>query len=157
MIKLLNIDELKEEVKQYICYEKDIDNKIVYLMFDWFKVFNVIIIGMCQYYVDLVFKVNVDDDVKVLVICGEGEYFGSGGDFQEQVGMYGEEGEDMFLLYEFGINDLDVKYLLWGFYWFLYSMMDYYVKVFVGNCLFQEFKKISIIEMKGYCYGWYFY
>ncbi|RLP53390.1 MAG: hypothetical protein D6160_16455 [Ketobacter sp.] len=53
MTKSLNIDELKEEAKQYIRYEKDTDNKIAYLTFDRPKALNATTTGMRQYYADL--------------------------------------------------------------------------------------------------------
>ena len=36
-------------------------------------------------------------------------------------------------------------------------MTDHYAKAAAGNRPLQEFKKISIVEAKGYCYGWHFY
>lgn len=152
-----NIEELKEEAKRYIRYEKDIENKIAYLTFNRPEALNATTTGMRQYYADLVFKANVDDDVKVLVIRGEGKHFGSGGDLQEQADMYSDSGEDMSLLHEFGINDPSVKYPPKGSYRFLHSMTDHYAKAPAGNRPLQDFKKISIIETKGYCYGWHFY
>ena len=152
-----NIHELKDEAKQYIRYEKDTDNKIAYLTFARPKAHNATTVGMRQLYADLVFKANVDDDVKVLVIRGEGEHLGSGGDLQEQGDMFSDSGEELSLLHEFGIHDPDVKYPPKGSYRFLHSMTDHYAKAPAGNRPLQEFKKVSIIEAKGYCYGWHFY
>jgi enoyl-CoA hydratase/carnithine racemase len=36
-------------------------------------------------------------------------------------------------------------------------MGSWYANVAAGNRALQELKKISIIEAKGYCYGWHFY
>ncbi len=152
-----NIHELKEEAKQFIRYDKDVENKIAYLTFNRPDQLNSTTVGMRQLYADLVFKANVDDDVKVLVIRGEGKHFGSGGDLQEQGDMFSDSEEDMSLLHEFGINDPNVKYPPKGSYRFLHSMTDHYAKAPAGNRPLQEFKKVSIIETKGYCYGWHFY
>jgi len=156
MIEAKNVQEMKEEAKKFIRYEKDKENKIAYLTFCRPEALNATTTGMRQVYADLVFKANIDDDVKVLVIRGEGKHFGSGGDLQEQGDMYGP-GEDTSLLHEFGFNDPDVKYPPRGSYRYLHSMTDHYAKTSAGNRPLQDFKKISIIEAKGYCYGWHFY
>jgi enoyl-CoA hydratase/carnithine racemase len=149
---------LKEEAKKYIRYEKDRKNKIAYLTFARPDRLNATTIGMRQLYADLVFQANIDDDVKVLVIRGEGNNFGGGGDLPEQADMLSENApEDTSLLPEFGINDPDVKYPPKSTYRFLHGLTDHYAKARAGNRPLQEFKKISILEAKGYCYGWHFY
>ncbi len=102
--------ELKEEAKQYIRYDKDKANKIAYLTFARPEAQNATTAGMRQLYADLIHGANTDDDVKVLVIRGEGEHFGSGGDLPEQADMLSESDEDVDLRWEIGINDPDVKY-----------------------------------------------
>ncbi|QQD19490.1 enoyl-CoA hydratase/isomerase family protein [Spongiibacter nanhainus] len=153
---MIDIEELKAEARKFIRYEKDPETKIATLTFARPEALNATTTGMRQVYADYVFKANIDDDVKVLVIRGEGDHFGSGGDLGEQGDMYGE-GEDMSLLHEFGINDPDVKYPPRDSYRFLHTMTDHYAKTAAGNRPLQDFKKISIIETKGYCYGWHFY
>ncbi|WP_373077682.1 enoyl-CoA hydratase/isomerase family protein [Zhongshania sp.] len=154
---MININDLKEEAKKYIRYEKNPETKIAYLTFNRPDNLNATTVGMRQLYADLIFQANVDDDVKVLVIRGEGDSFGSGGDLGEQADMFSDSDEDMSLLHEFGITDPSVKYPPKGSYRFLHSMTDHYAKAAAGNRPLQEFKKISIIEAKGYCYGWHFY
>ncbi|MGB8366680.1 MAG: enoyl-CoA hydratase/isomerase family protein [Rhizomicrobium sp.] len=155
---MINFEDLKAEAKKYIRYEKDVKNKIAYLTFDRPDMLNATTIGMRQNYADLVFKANVDDDVKVLVIRGAGANIGAGGDLPEQAEMLSETaGKDTSLLQEFGINDPDVKYPPKDTYRFLHSLTDHYAKARAGNRPLQEFKKISILEAKGYCYGWHFY
>ncbi|MDH4040485.1 MAG: enoyl-CoA hydratase/isomerase family protein [Gammaproteobacteria bacterium] len=156
-MKEKDIEVLKEEARQYIRYHKDPANKIAWLTFDRPDMLNATTAGMRQVYADLVFKANVDDDVKVLVIRGEGDSFGTGGDLPEQADMLSESDEDVSLLHEFGIKDPDVKYPPKNSYRFLHSMTDHYAKAAAGNRPLQEFKKISIVEAKGYCYGWHFY
>ncbi len=152
-----NYEELKEEAKQYIRYDKDRASKIAYLTFDRPEAQNATTAGMRQLYADYVFKANTDDDVKVLVIRGEGEHFGSGGDLPEQADMLSASDEDVDLRWEIGINDPDVTYPPKKSYRFLHTLTDHYAKAPAGCRPLQEFKKISIVEAKGYCYGWHFY
>jgi enoyl-CoA hydratase/carnithine racemase len=148
----------KEEAKQFIRYEKDRKNRIAYLTFDRPDALNATTMGMRQLYADLVHKANIDDDVKVLVIRGEGANLGAGGDLPEQADMLSENAPaDTSLLPEFSINDPDVKYPPKGSFRFLHGLTDHYAKTRAGNRPLQEFKKISILEAKGYCYGWHFY
>ena len=78
--------------------------------------------GMRQLYADLVHKANIDDDVKVLVIRGEGDNFGGGGDLPEQSEMLSQSDEDISLLSEFGINDPGVRYPPRNSYRFLHGL-----------------------------------
>ncbi len=105
-----DFEELKKEAGNYIRYEKDEANKIAWLTFNRPDMLNATTIGMRQLYADLVHKANIDDDVKVLVIRGEGDNFGGGGDLPEQAEMLSQSDEDVSLLPEFGINDPSVKY-----------------------------------------------
>ena len=148
-------EEMKREAEQYIRFEKDRKNRIAYITFDRPEAQNSTTMGMRQIYADLIHKCNVDDDVKVVVIRGEGEDFGSGGDLPEQRGML--ENPGMPLLHELAINDDDVKYPPGGSYRYLSTVTDFYAKARAGNRPLQELRKISIIEAKGYCYGWHFY
>ena len=77
-------EEMKKEAEQYIKFEKDVKNRIAYITFDRPDAQNSATLGMRQNYADIIHKCNVDDDVKVVVIRGEGEDFGSGGDLPEQ-------------------------------------------------------------------------
>ena len=152
-----DFEELKKEAASYIRYEKDEANKIAWLTFDRPDMLNATTIGMRQLYADLVHKANIDDDVKVLVIRGEGDNFGGGGDLPEQSEMLSQSDEDISLLSEFGIKDPGVRYPPRNSYRFLHGLTDHYAKARAGNRPLQEFKKISIVEAKGYCYGWHFY
>jgi enoyl-CoA hydratase len=154
---MTDIEELKREARQFIRYEKDKQNKIATLTFDRADAQNATTIGMRQVYADLVFEANIDDDVKVLVIRGAGEHFGSGGDLPEQEEMLSESDQDLSLLHEFGITNPDVKYPPKNSFRFLHGLTDHYSKARAGCRPLQEFKKISIVEAKGYCYGWHFY
>src|ERR1700747_3916289 len=72
-------EKLKKEAEQYIKCEKDKKNRIAYITFDRPQAQNSTTLGMRQNYADLIHKCNVDDEVKVVVIRGEGQDFGSGG------------------------------------------------------------------------------
>ena len=148
-------EKLKKEAEQYIKFEKDKKNRIAYITFDRPDAQNATSLGMRQNYADLIHKCNVDDDVKVVVIRGEGQDFGSGGDLPEQRPML--ENPGLPLHHELAINDDDVKYPPGGTYRYLSTVTDFYAKARAGNRPLQELRKISIIEAKGYCYGWHFY
>lgn len=148
-------EELKKEAEPLIRFEKDAKNRIAYITFDRPDAQNSTTLGMRQNYADLIHKCNVDDEVKVVVIRGEGQDFGSGGDLPEQRGML--ENPGMPLLHELAINDDDVKYPPGGSYRYLSTVTDFYAKARAGNRPLQELRKVSIIEAKGYCYGWHFY
>ena len=85
-------EEMKKEAEQYIKFEKDKKNRIAYITFDRPDAQNSTTLGMRQNYADLIHKCNIDDDVKVLVIRGEGENFGCGGDLPEQGDMLSNPG-----------------------------------------------------------------
>src|SRR6202789_743728 len=67
------------------------------------------------------------------------------------------ENPGMPLNHEVAINDDDVKYPPGGSYRYLSTVTDFYAKARAGNRPLQELRKISIVEAKGYCYGWHFY
>jgi enoyl-CoA hydratase len=147
--------KLKEEAKDFIRYEKDRANRIATITFNRPDMLNAANIGMRQNYAEMIHKANVDDEVKVLVIRGEGKDFGGGGDLPEQRDMLENPGTP--LLHELSIDDDDVRYPPGGSYRYLFTLTDHYSKARAGNRPLQEFKKISILEAKGYCYGWHFY
>lgn len=154
---MVDSEDLKREAKKYLRYEKDVANRVAYLTFDRPESLNAMTAGMRQVYADLVFKANIDDEVKVLVIRGAGDHIGAGGDLPEQAEMLSEQAGDVSLLHEFGIDDPSVKYPPKDSFRFLHGLTDHYSKAAAGNRPLQEFKKISILEAKGYCYGWHFY
>jgi len=155
---MIKIDEMKAEAKKYIRYEKEPKTKIATLTFDRPDMLNAMTAGMRQVYADYVFKANIDDDVKVLVIRGEGKDVGTGGDLPELMEhMNPRDGSEPSMLHELGIDDPDVRYPPPGSYRFMHGVSDHYSKAAAGNRPLQEFKKISIFEAKGYCYGWHFY
>ena len=108
-------------------------------------------------YSQLIHRASIDDDVKVLVIRGVGSNLGGGADLPEQADMLSETAQ-MSLLTEFQIGeDEDVKYPPKDSYRYLASLTELYANPNFGCRSLQDFKKISILEVKGYCYGWHFY
>src|SRR6201993_5080965 len=85
-------EEMKKEAEQFIKFEKDRKNRIATITFDRPQAQNSTTLGMRQVYADLIHKCNVDDDVKVVVIRGEGEDFGSGGGLPQQRPVLGKPG-----------------------------------------------------------------
>lgn len=157
MSKTVNSQELVENAKKFIKYKKDKKNKIAYLTLDRPDRMNAPGSGMRRLYAEYVAKANIDDDVKVLVIRATGNDFGTGADIsQDELGnQFGLT--DVSLLYEFGIDDPDVAYPPQNSHRHLGQLADYFGTARSGSRPLQEFKKISIIETKGYCYGWHFY
>ena len=65
---------------------------------------------------------------------------------------------DFSLLHEFKIGeDEDIKYPPKDSYRYLAMLTQLYANSNFGLRSLQDFKKISIVEVKGYCYGWHFY
>ena len=143
--------------EEAVLYEKDPKTKIATITFNRPNDLNAMSIDMRLRYSDLIHRANVDDDVKVLVIRGEGKHFGGGGDLPEQADMLSSTSKPS-LLREFRIReDEGVKYPPGDSYRYLSSLVQLYANPNFGNRALQDFKKISILEAKGYCYGWHFY
>lgn len=143
--------------EEIILYEKDPKTKIATITFNRPDALNAPTIAARLRYADLLHRANVDDDVKVLVIRGEGKDLGGGADLPEQAGMHDPDVEfDMLQEYRIG-KDEDVKYPPKGSYRYLAQLVQLYANPNFGCRSLQDFKKISILEVKGYCYGWHFY
>ena len=143
--------------EEIVLYEKDPSTKIATITLNRPDRLNGPTAAARHRYADLVHRANVDDEVKVLVIRGAGEHLGSGADLEEQAGMYLDD-SGYSPLYEFKIGeDEGVVYPPKDSYRFLASMTQVYANTNFGLRSLQDFKKISILEVKGYCYGWHFY
>jgi enoyl-CoA hydratase/carnithine racemase len=152
----ITAEALVKEARQYIDYKKDKKNRIATLTLNRPDHFNATTVGMRLLFGDLIHRANIDDEVKVLVVRGAGDHFGTGGDLDEQNQAYAE-GANVSLLHEFEINDPDVKYPEKDSFRYIHGLCEHYSKARGGCRSLQEFKKISIVEAKGYCYGWHFY
>lgn len=143
--------------EEIILYEKDPKTKIATITFNRPDRLNAPTIAARLRYSKLLHRANVDDDVKVLVLRGAGNNLGSGADLPEQADMLSATA-DVSLLKEFEIGDDEgVKYPPKDSYRYLASLTHLYANPNFGCRSLQDFKKISIVEAKGYCYGWHFY
>jgi enoyl-CoA hydratase len=113
-------------------------------------------IGARLRYAQLLHMANVDDDVKVLVIRGVGDDFGTGADLPELAALQ-EESPEAALRAELGLEDADVTFPPPRSYRANATLSQWYADARSGCRTLAEFKKISIVEVKGYCYGWHFY
>ncbi len=139
--------------EEMMTYEKDVKNKIAYLTLNRPDKMNAPDTAMRIRYGELLRQANADDDVKVVIIRGAGDHFGTGADLPEQQEkMAGDP------LAEFGFDeDADVKCPPPGSFRRGFNFGSLYASTRGGCRSLQEFKKISIVEVKGYCYGWHFY
>jgi len=143
--------------EEIVLYEKDPATKIAIITLNRPEYLNAPTIAARQRYADLVHRANIDDDVKVLIIRGVGEHLGSGADLPEMAGMFNGDPE-YSVLPEFRIaEDEGVKYPPRDSFRYLSQVTQLYARPDAGLRSLQDFKKISIIEAKGYCYGWHFY
>jgi len=152
----ITAEALVKQAREFIEYRKDRKTRIAYLTLNRPDHYNATTVGMRLLYGDLIHRANIDDDVKVLVVRGAGDHFGTGGDLDEQNQAY-TEGADVSLLHEFEIDDPDVKYPEKNSFRYIHGLCEHYSKARGGCRSLQEFRKISIVEAKGYCYGWHFY
>ena len=141
--------------EEIILYEKDPTTRIATITLNRPDQLNIPTIAARRRYADLLFKASIDDDVKVLVVRGVGDHLGTGADLDE---LMAKQAEGTALHEEFGIDEDDDV-----------TMPDR-ARTAPGRhsstgtatprsgCRsLQDFKKISILEVKGYCYGWHFY
>ncbi|MDE2303149.1 MAG: enoyl-CoA hydratase/isomerase family protein [Sphingomonadales bacterium] len=149
--------EHKQEAAKYLRLEKDPATRIATITIDRPEKHNTTTIGMRLLFAEFVHKCNIDDDVKVLVIRGIGDHFGSGGDIPEHGDLYLNPQPGDNFLPDLEIDDGSVTYPPPGSFRYLFGLTNHYATARAGNRPLQEFKKISIIEAKGYCYGWHFY
>ena len=152
----ITAEELIKQAEPFMEYKKDPTTRIAYLTLNRPDRLNAPTVGMRLLFGDIIHRANIDDEVKVLVIRGAGEHFGGGADLGEQNQAY-SEGTNVSLLHEFEIDDPDVKYPQQDSFRYIHGLCEHYAKARGGCRSLQEFKKISIVEAKGYCYGWHFY
>jgi len=139
----------------WVLYEKDPATKIATITLNRPEMLNAPTIGMRLRYAELLHQANIDDDVKVLVVRGAGDDFGTGQDLPEFMeAVNSEDG----LLREVGLEGEDVTYPpKRNFRHGATTTQAWFTDPRGGCRTLQEFKKISIVEAKGYVYGWHFY
>ncbi|MDE2404965.1 MAG: enoyl-CoA hydratase/isomerase family protein [Sphingomonadales bacterium] len=147
----------RPDAESIVLYEKDAASKIATITLDRPGALNAPTIAARHRFADLVHRANVDDDVRVLVIRGEGDHLGSGADLPEMAGMFNGD-PDYSVLPEMRLPEgHDVRYPPRDSYRYLATLTQYYANGEAGLRSLQDFRKISILEVKGYCYGWHFY
>jgi enoyl-CoA hydratase/carnithine racemase len=150
-------DNEQPAAEDIVLYEKDPKTKIATITLNRPGRMNAPTIAARHRFADLVHRANIDDEVKVLVVRGAGQHFGTGADLPEQAGMFSDQPRSS-LLHEFRIGENEgVKYPPKDSYRYLASITHLYANANFGLRSLQDFKKISIVEAKGYCYGWHFY
>ncbi|KAA0107715.1 enoyl-CoA hydratase/isomerase family protein [Mycolicibacterium sp. P1-5] len=142
--------------EQYVLYEKDPTTKIATITLDRANELNAMTIDAQHRYADLVHNASVDDDVKVLVIRANGPNLGSGADLSELLDLMAGRG-DGTMNRAVRVPEDAVVYPPEGTYRRRATTVQYYTDPSAGMRSLQDFKKISILEVRGYCYGWHFY
>src|SRR4051812_11080178 len=147
----------RPSAEEIVLYEKDKATKIATITLDRADDLNAMTIDAQHRYADLVRQASVDDDVKVLVIRANGPNLGSGADLPELMDIMGKQ-SDVPMTHLLRIpEDADVTYPPGGSYRYGASNVQNYTDPSAGMRSLQDFKKISILEVRGYCYGWQFY
>jgi enoyl-CoA hydratase len=150
-------DAKRPSAEEIMLFEKDPKTKIATITINRPDKRNAITIASRQRFAELVHRCNIDDDVKVLVIRGVGDHFGTGDDLPEMQDLFSDK-EDVSWLHDFKIPEDDgVKYPPKKSFRHLASVCHLYHRQGEGMRDLHDFKKISIVEVKGYCYGWQFY
>jgi enoyl-CoA hydratase/carnithine racemase len=141
--------------EEIILYEKDPETRIATITFNRPDHLNAPTIGARKRYGDLIFKASLDDDVKVLVVRGVGDHLGTGADLDE---LMAKRKGGVAMAEEFGVEEGD-DVTMPGRHNYRNgaSLVHWYADPRSGNRSLADFKKISILEVKGYCYGWHFY
>lgn len=149
-------DAGRPSAEEIMRFEKDPATKIATITINRPDKHNAITIAARHRFADLIHRCNVDDDVKVLVIRGAGDHLGTGDDLPEMADLFSEK--DVSWLHDFKIpDDGSVRYPPKSSYRHLASVTQLYARTGEGMRDLHDFKKISIVEVKGYCYGWQFY
>ncbi|GFG74542.1 enoyl-CoA hydratase/isomerase family protein [Mycobacterium botniense] len=140
--------------EEIILYAKNPKTKIATITFNRPEYLNAPTAAARLRYADLLRAATVDNDVKVVVIRGVGDDFGSGADLPEFM-----EGQDSpeFRLAELRLEPDGIVYPPKSSFRHGATISQWYANSQAGNRPLQELKKISIVEAKGYCYGWHFY
>ena len=90
--------------EEIILYEKDPATRIATITLNRPDQLNIPTIAARRRYADLLFKANIDDDVKVLVVRGVGDHLGTGADLDE---LMAKREAGTALHEEFGIDEDD--------------------------------------------------
>jgi enoyl-CoA hydratase/carnithine racemase len=134
-------------------YEKDVKSKIAYITLNRPDKMNAPTSAMRLRYGELLRQADIDNDVKVVIVRGTGDHLGTGADLPDTMRILNGNP-----LEEFGLQDeADLEYPPKGTFRHGYSAAALYADARGGCRSLQEVKKVTILEVKGYCYGWHFY
>ncbi|WP_024804429.1 enoyl-CoA hydratase/isomerase family protein [Nocardia sp. BMG51109] len=142
--------------EEIVRYAKDPETRIATITFDRADQLNAPTIAARLRYADLLHRASVDDEVKVLVVRGSGDDLGTGADLPEFMDVQKSDDPGP-RLGEFKIGADEVRYPPRDSFRHGATISQWYANAQAGCRSLQEFKKISIVEVKGYCYGWHFY
>jgi len=149
--------EPRPSAEEIVLYEKDPTTKIATITLNRPDEKNAMTIDGTHRFADLVDQASVDDDVKVLVIKANGPDLGTGADLAELLDIMGGR-SDVTMNHIVRIpDDADVTYPPRGTYRYGATNIQHYTDPSAGIRSLQDFKKISILQVRGYCYGWHFY
>ena len=144
--------------EEIVLYEKDPATKIATITLDRADDLNAMTVDAQHRYADLVRLAGLDDDVKVLVIRANGPNLGSGADLPELMEIMAHRDDDQGMRHLLRIpEDADIQYPPRNAYRHGANNLQFYADPDAGMRSLQSFKKISILEVRGYCYGWHFY
>jgi enoyl-CoA hydratase/carnithine racemase len=149
-------DKSEPPAEEIIRYDKDANTRIATITFDRPDYLNAPTIAARLRYADLLHRASIDDEVKVLVVRGAGDDLGSGADLVEVMRVRDAE-DQAARLAEYRIGADEVSYPPEGSFRRGATLGQWYANPNSGIRGLQDFKKISILEAKGYCYGWHFY
>lgn len=142
--------------EKIIRYKKDRKTRIATITFERPSYLNAPTIAARLRYADLLHRAGIDDDVKVLVVRGAGDDLGSGADLAEVMRVQ-DSADQGPRLAEYRLGADEVKFPPEGSFRRGATLGQWYANPNSGIRGLQDFKKISILEAKGYCYGWHFY
>ncbi|OBH89511.1 enoyl-CoA hydratase/isomerase family protein [Mycobacterium sp. E2989] len=142
--------------EEIVRYHKDVETRIATITFDRPGQLNVPTIAARLRYADLLHRASIDDEVKVLVVRGAGDDLGSGADLTEEMAAQNSE-DPSDRLAEYRVGGDAVSFPPEGSFRRGATLGQWYANPNSGIRGLQDFKKISILEAKGYCYGWHFY
>jgi len=149
-------DDEDPPADEIIRYDKDAKTRIATITFDRPDCLNAPTIAARLRYADLLHRASIDDEVKVLVVRGAGEDLGSGADLTEEMAVQNSAKQGPRLA-EYRVGADEVRYPPEGSFRRGATLGQWYANPNSGIRGLQDFKKISILEAKGYCYGWHFY
>jgi enoyl-CoA hydratase len=149
-------DKSQPPAEEIIRYDKDAETRIATITFDRPDYLNAPTIAARLRYAELLHRAGIDDDVKVLVVRGAGDDLGSGADLTEAMRVR-DSADQRARLAEYRVGADEVRYPPKGSFRSGATLGQWYANPNSGIRGLQDFKKISILEAKGYCYGWHFY